>query len=215
MTVVRCIQNFNRRRALIVSEDPRALGRLDDYLIRLGVRVQHLDIHNSSVDLTTAGVVPDDDVLFLDGDLNCDICVPTYPDSEVSIVPVIGMVGIEAPSRLGTLFAHGATAFIKKPIHVGTVFSSLFMAINSHVQQQSCLKRIESMEQRRHLRRYVVKAVILLMKHYSVDDEAAYSLLRTQSMRAQSSIENFSKRLVERQHGSACPDYLINDVAMG
>lgn len=206
MTAIRCVQNFSQRRALIVSDDYRALGRLDDYLIRLGLSVQYLPFDGGTVDLNVFGVAPNADVLFLDGDLGSAVFVPRYPESELPIVPVVGMVGIEAPSRLGALFANGATAFIKKPIHVGSVFSSLFMAVNAHKQRVALLEKSQDLQSRRNMRRFVIKAIVLLMEQLRIDDERAYILLRERSMDAQSSVEEYCKQFVQRHDESGSND---------
>ena len=109
------------------------------------------------------------------------------------------MVGIEAPSRLGKLYLHGATAFIKKPIHVGSVFSTLFMAVNDYERRVSYESTLRSHEDRRRQRRFVVKAVILLMQRYRFSDQEAYEWLRQQSMQTRVSIEDFCQNLVEEQ----------------
>lgn len=197
MNALRCVKNFNHRRALIVSEDLRATERLDDCLIRLGVGVEYVAAQEGRIRLDAVDLCSERDVLFLDGDLNTDVSVPNYPETTVSLIPVVGMVGIEAPGRLGRLFAHGATAFIKKPIHVGTVFSNLFMAVNEHNQRLAWCQAKQEFDAKRRMRRYVIKAVVLVMEEQSLTDDLAYEWLRKKSMYAQMSIEDLSKRFVE------------------
>lgn len=198
MRPVRCVQNFNHRRALIVSENFRALDRLGDSLSRLGMSVLHLAPENGEVVMDKDNLQTERDVLFLDGDLGIKVDVPRYPGLDLSMIPVVGMVGIEAPSRLGRLFSYGATAFIKKPVHAGTVFFSLFMAVNEYNQQLAWNLNLLEQNQRRRQRRYVIKAVLLLMKWHGLTDEGAYEWLRQQSMCAQTSVEEFAKQLVEQ-----------------
>lgn len=196
MTTTRCVQNFSRRRALIVSEDARATERLDDSLIRLGMQVVYVPAVEGSVTMSIDDLETDRDVLFLDGDLGVQLEMPRHAGIKLSMIPVVGMVGIEAPGRLGHLFACGATAFIKKPVHVGTVYSTLFMAINEYNQKLAWNRQQQEQEERRKQRRYVIKAVVLLMQQHALTDERAYEWLRRQSMCAQVSVEEMARRIV-------------------
>lgn len=192
------IQNFARRKATIVSSDKNSIERLHNTLLKVGVQLRRIESSVHDLDFVDYELKINEDVIFLDGDLSGSLGVPAYPSTGFPIVPIIGMVGSEAPSRLGRLMTNGATSFIKKPIHMDTVFSSLFMAVNVHNERVSLAEKIADLDAKRHSRRYVIKAVTLLMQHFSVDDERAYEMLRKQSMHEQSTIETFAKKVVER-----------------
>jgi len=196
MKALSYIQNFSRRRALIVSSDERATERLDTSLVRIGVQVEYADIRCDCVDLSAYKLSTDKDVLFLDGDLNTSIQIPRHSHTDIVLIPVIGMVGIEAPSRLNRLHTYGATAFIKKPVHAGTVFFNLSLAVNRHQQILNLSLEIQDHLVRRRLRRYVIKAILLVMEQHKLSDEQAYEWLRKQSMDHQMSLEELAKQLV-------------------
>src|SRR5207253_1014039 len=83
--------------------------------------------------------------------------------SRLPPVPVIGLVGVEAPSRLKALVNLGATSFLRKPVHGGAVYTSLFMGINQFLLRAEMYERLQDLEERRRGRRAVIRAVILLM----------------------------------------------------
>jgi len=197
----RYVQNFRQRRALILSRDWRAIETISAMAARLGMSIE--------------SVVPDDgglppildvadaqcDVLFLDGDLNF---LPETGQggagggSGPPHIPVIGLVGIEAPSRLRALMQFGATAFLSKPVHSGSIFSALYLAINTFDNMSGLRLSIQELEHRRRYRRHVIKAVTLVMKSRSLDDEGAFALLRKEAMRARLSLEAYCEGVVQR-----------------
>lgn len=196
MNTVSFINNFKNRRALIVSEDFSAIGKLGESLKRMGVSVEYIAPKNEEVDLVPFQPREKEDVIFLDGDLNTNINLPHCERRKIVLVPVIGMIGIEAPSRLDRLLSYGATSFIKKPIHVGTVFFNLYLAVNTHNKFMRLHREVEKHNERRSMRKYILKAILIVMEQYKVSDDAAYDLIRKRSMDAQISLEEYSKKIV-------------------
>lgn len=206
MNSVSCVKNFSRRRALIVTDDAAALARLGLSLGRVGVRTEAARLEQGGIDLYEQNLCTERDILFLDGDLNTVIHVPCYEETSVPIIPIIGLVGIEAPSRLERLFCYGATAFIKKPIYAGAVFPSLFMSINGHLRRLQLTRSCHKQDIRRGMRRYVLKVVLMMMEERSLTDEEAYDCLRKTSMNMQMSIEDLCKQIVQRGSTDATDD---------
>lgn len=196
MSTLSFVNNFNNRRALIVSDDFSAIGNLGESLKRMGVSVEYIAPKEKTVDLIPFEPYVENDIVFLDGDLNTDINLPYCDDKKIALVPVIGMIGIEAPSRLDRLLSYGATSFIKKPIHVGTVFFSLYLAVNTHKKIMKLHKEVERHNERRGMRKYILKAVLIIMEKYDTSDDEAYELIRKESMSARMSLEEYSKKLV-------------------
>lgn len=192
------IQNFARRQATIITADQRLLPSLQNTLAKLGVQIRLVSSQTTTLLFDDYPIDRNVDVLFLDGDLSGNVNIPRFCETALPLIPVIGMVGSEAPSRLGRLMNNGATTFIKKPIYADAVFSTLFMAINTHHEKTQLAQRIHTLEERRHARRYVIKAVTLVMQQFSVDDEEAYNLLRRHSMNEQCSIEHYAQQLVQQ-----------------
>ncbi|MBO0904794.1 ANTAR domain-containing response regulator [Jiella sonneratiae] len=196
----RFVQNFSHRRAILVSNDDRAIATLTATLGRLGLTVSHRPTKDEAADLSQEPLQAAEVVLFVDGDL---ARAPVLPLSDGSgpmpRVPVVGLVGVEAPSRLRALMQTGATAFLAKPVYAGSVFSALYLAVNEHAAKADQLAAIGAHETRRRQRRFVIKAVLKLMRERGLDDDdAAFAILRRESMQARLSIEAYCQFVVQR-----------------
>ncbi|MDB5526627.1 MAG: antitermination protein [Rhizobium sp.] len=194
----RFVQNFSQRRALILTGDVRAADAVSSTARKLGLSVEHLSTFDSDAQLGLQSADARRDVLFIDGDMNF---VPEFAmrnAAELAQVPVVGLVGVEAPSRLRALMQIGATAFLSKPVHSGSMFSALYLAVNEYEQRTQLRLSIEELERRRRYRRHVIKAVTMVMTSHSLDDEGAFALLRKESMRARVSLENYCEGVVQR-----------------
>lgn len=205
MTAPRFIQNFSQCRALVISRDSRAIDALDVTLPKLGLGVVQVPPGEDGAMLSAEGLDPERDILIVDGDLHRPLLWPNASPCELPPVPVVGMVGVEAPSRLKALMQIGSTAFIAKPVHGATVFSALVLGVNEHARKRQLLADIAGHEQRRRQRRFVIKAVVQIVTAEKVSDEIAYDRLRRESMRARMSVEAFSEMLVQRWAGEKGP----------
>lgn len=194
MSMLRFAQNFSQRRALIVSRDFRGTASLPPTLQKLGLTVEHLAIDEDQGVATPDDLDPRRDVLFVDGDLDR----PLAPVGDLSPAPVVGLVGVEAPSRLRGLMQVGATAFLSKPVYGGAVFSALYLAVNQYDREAALHAMLHEHEARRRLRRHVIKAVTLVMQDHAIDDEAAFAMLRKHSMSARVSLEKYCEYVVQR-----------------
>jgi AmiR/NasT family two-component response regulator len=191
----RFVQNFAHRRAIVISRDGRALEALDQTLLKLGVSVSYVPLRGDRAAIGVEDLDPERDVLFVDCDLIDPFELPVNP----VIVPIVALVGIEAPSRLRSLYQQGTTAILRKPVHSAIVYSALVLGVNTYQRLQQMETSIEMQEQRRRQRRAVVKAIVRIMKVHRVDDDEAYRLLRRESMRARLSVEAYSERLIEQK----------------
>ena len=111
-------------------------------------------------------------------------------------MPGIGIVGIEAPSRLKLLTEAGVTALLRKPVHAATVYSALFLAVNNFRRLRAMETRLAEGERRRNGRRFVIKAVVALVRGQGLDDDEAYARLRRESMRRRLELEEFCEALL-------------------
>jgi AmiR/NasT family two-component response regulator len=194
----RYIQNFRQRRAILLSNDHRARETLSAMGARLGMAFEPLSPAHGEFRAMLKTADAQRDVLFLDGDLNLFPEMGQSTENDLPQIPVIGLVGIEAPSRLRSLMQFGATAFLSKPIHSGAIFSALYLAINTFEQKMDLRLSIQELERRRRYRRHVIKAVTMVMKSHSLDDEGAFALLRKEAMRARLSLEAHCEGVVQR-----------------
>lgn len=191
MTAPRLLQNFKGCRALIVTANQGAVEALASMLAKLGVLSEFPELRDGRTAIDFATLQPDRDILFVDGDLD-NVLGPDAGESACySRVPVIGLVGMEAPSRLKSLIHLGATAFLRKPVHGAAVYTALFLGVNQFQLRAAQQARLDDMERRRHGRRFVIKAVVRLMNQSGLSDDEAYDLLRRESMRLRRSLEDY------------------------
>ncbi|KTQ95877.1 hypothetical protein NS226_09345 [Aureimonas ureilytica] len=204
MSIARLVQNFSQRRALLASRDARAIEALTGTLQKLGLGVEVLEAGESGLDLGAPDADPARDILFLDGDLN--LGATSSPEAVLPAIPVIGLVGVEAPSRLRTLVTAGATAFLPKPVYGGSVYSALYLGVNEHARRARLQADVDELEARRRQRRHVIRAVVDLMAARGIDDEAAYQIIRREAMRERLGLETYCERLALQRAGSSHVD---------
>lgn len=189
MTALRLIQNFRHGRGLLWAGPDFNTETLERTLFKLGVSLVRVD------GLDPAAVDPNRDVLFLDGDQPINPSTVLAVGSSLPVVPVIGIVGAEAPSRLKLLAEAGMTAFVRKPIHGAAVYSALFLGVNNFQRLRAQEARLAEHDRKRHGRRYVIKAVVALVQAHGLTDEEAYAQLRRESMRRRAGLEDFCESL--------------------
>ncbi|CAO3424622.1 ANTAR domain-containing response regulator [Azospirillum endophyticum] len=209
----RLVQNFRGTRALVIAANGGAIDVLDTTLVKLGLSVERPPVADGMVELNIQELRAEADILFIDGDLGISLGFNGFAD-RLPPVPVIGIVGVEAPGRLKALMNQGATAFLRKPVHSGAVYTALFLGINQFLQRRDLEMQIEEHQQRRRRRRVVVKAIVLLMQRAGIDDEAAYAQLRRDSMRLRCSLEHYCEEYLNgRSTATVEPPRLVRRVA--
>ncbi|MFC7400093.1 ANTAR domain-containing response regulator [Chelatococcus sp. GCM10030263] len=203
MTAPRLLQNFSGGRAHIVTASPGAVEALEATLVKLGVGVEHVSIVEGRAVLDIATLQADRDILFVDGDLDGVLAIEPDFETRLPPVPIIGLVGVEAPSRLKALTNLGATGFLRKPVHGATVYTTLFLGINQFLLRSDLGHRLRELERRRQGRRSVVKAIVALMRQAGCDDDEAYAVLRRESMRSRQNLEDYCEEFLKKKAGSA------------
>jgi AmiR/NasT family two-component response regulator len=189
MTTQRLIQNFRGMRGVLWGGPAMAVDTLQATLARLGLTPARMqDIDPKALDCNR-------DVLFVDGDCNLDAALIGCADGDLPRAPAVGLVGVEAPSRLRALSDIGVTAFLRKPVHAAAVYSSLFLAVNGYRKMRVLELQLAEHDRRRRGRRFVIKAVVHLMRTSGVTDDEAYALLRRDSMRLRMGIEDYAETL--------------------
>jgi AmiR/NasT family two-component response regulator len=203
MTAPRLLQNFSGGRAHIITGNPGAVEALEATLVKLGVGVEHVPIVEGRAELDIATLQADRDILFVDGDLDGVLAIEPDVETRLPPVPIIGLVGVEAPSRLKALTNLGATGFLRKPVHGATVYTTLFLGINQFLLRSDLGHRLRELERRRQGRRSVVKAIVALMGQAGCDDDEAYAMLRRESMRSRQNLEDYCEEFLKKKAGSA------------
>lgn len=189
MTEPRVLQNFSSFVGHLVASDLRAVDSLKATLERLGASLVVVPVVDGRAVLDVRALRDDRDLLFVDADLGQPLELGEI--ERPPQVPVIGLVGVEAPSRLKTLIQIGATAFLRKPVQGAAVYSALFIGINGFLRRRQLESRLEDHERRRRGRRLVIKAILDLMQRAGIDDDQAYAILRRESMKQRLSIEDY------------------------
>jgi AmiR/NasT family two-component response regulator len=195
----RLLQNFRGGRALVVAGRSGREVTLETTLAKLGVATEYPELVGGRAQIDINALQPERDILFVDGDLEGAVAIEINPASRLPPVPVIGLVGVEAPSRLKALVNLGATSFLRKPVHGGAVYTSLFMGVNQFLLRSDMYGRLQNLEERRRGRRAVVRAIILLMQENGLDEDGAYSQLRRESMRARQNLELYCEEFLSRR----------------
>lgn len=199
----RLVQNFRGGRAFIVVNEATAIEPLVVTLGKLGVQIA--GVHSDPREIDPASLQADQHFVFLDGDLQCPIAWPLSSIAQLPPAPLVGLVGVEAPSRLRALVQAGATAFLRKPVHGATVYSALYIAVNQYRQRRELEQCIDEHDRRRRGRRHVIKAVLSLVQARGIDDETAYDILRRDSMRERQSLEQYCEAFLQETSSQTGP----------
>ena len=204
MTTHRLIQNFRRSQGLLWANLDFNADVLERTLLKLGVSLRRVESVKAS-DLD-----PDRDIVFLDADQPINPEPLLAPSANLCAAPVIGIVGVEAPSRLKLLAEAGATAILRKPIQAGTVYSALFLGVNNHRRLKSAEARLAIGDRKRRARRFLIKAVVALVQTRGLSDDDAYAELRRESMRRRLDLEELCESLFQPDSNfpAAWPDGL-------
>jgi AmiR/NasT family two-component response regulator len=209
MTEPRLLQNFSGSRAILVTDRASSLDVLTTALDRLGVKTNPADIVVSVAAIDLATLQPDRDVIFIDGDISDMAVLPRSAIGQLPPAPVIGLLGVSAPSRLKALMRAGATSFLRKPVHGTAVYPALFVGVNEYRRHRHLEALLEDQGRRRQGRRNVVKAIIRTMSEYGVDDDEAYNLLRRRSMKMRQTMEDMCDDLVRSSDGQEHGEFVL------
>jgi AmiR/NasT family two-component response regulator len=186
----RPVMNFRGLHALLLLPDDQNLVILQRALQRLGLSTQALDPSDTKA-------IDDDgrvkiDIVFADADA---WTTPSLP-APMEAYPVVALIGHETPTRLLRSHEMAADTFLLKPLKAEGVFTAIFFAVSEH-RQQCCLEnRIAELNAKQAARRHVIKAILLIMDRFGLDDDEAYRRLRRESMSRRMSIEDLSRAIV-------------------
>lgn len=184
------IPNFRGMSALILHRQDRNTAALEAQLRKLGVRV--------AVQWPARGPAEADaDVAFFDADRGFDALFPWGPGE--APIPLIAMVGTEAPGRLEWMLAQNPTGFIQKPISSSGAFQALVVGFHLDTERRNRERVLRTQADRLKARPLVVRAVLLLMRIHAVCDDEAFRMLRTQAMRQQISVEEAAYSVVSSE----------------
>ena len=95
MSEPRIIQNFIGYRATIATEQPAAVEQLQDMLTKLGIAFRMAEVGDGEA---ADGIGPTR--MCCSSIRTCNVAVETGALEPSRCLPVIGIIGVEAPSRL-------------------------------------------------------------------------------------------------------------------
>ncbi|KAE9627186.1 MULTISPECIES: ANTAR domain-containing response regulator [Parasedimentitalea] len=135
------------------------------------------------------------DFVFFDVDMGYDEQFPWAACN--APMPLIALIGSEAPGRIEWAIAQGSDAQLLKPVGDSGVYSALLIARQSFEARQRLQAEISDLRTRLSERQTVVQAVTLLAASGKCDADA-YGHLRQLAMSRRETIEQAAQRVVAR-----------------
>ena len=178
--------NFAGWRATILHREDGNTDRLVRQLKLIGV--------STSLRWEPIGAHELPDLVIVDADQGWDDLLPwkgTAPP-----LPVVALLGSEAPGRIAWALDQGAGAIIAKPIAASAVYPALVMAVSIHEERKAVREKIAHLEERVRLRPLVHAAVKRIMAERDVGEAEAYTMLRNCAMRRRLPMEQLSAFIV-------------------
>jgi AmiR/NasT family two-component response regulator len=180
------LPNFRGCRALVLHRSDSNSATLIRQLESLGLEVE--------VQWPADAVRADGfDVAFFDADLGYDGLF-SWP-SDRPPIPLVAMMGSEAPGRIEWTLSQAPSAYLIKPIGSTGVFSALAIAFHSFQTQAQLNETVADLTRRVKARPALFKALLIVMERFGIGDAEAYQLLRSESMNRRISIEDLSQMI--------------------
>ena len=104
-------------------------------------------------------------------------------------VPLIAIIGSEAPSRIEWALDQAASSFLRKPFGSSGAHTALLAAWRLHAERTTLRARAEELAERVRARPLVVRAVLEIMSRHRLGEAAALAALRRVAMARRLSIE--------------------------
>ncbi len=119
-------------------------------------------------------------VVFFDADMGHDGQFP-WP-SGFAPMPMIALIGSEAPGRIEWALAQGSNAHLLKPIGSTGAYSALLIAAHAYQAARMQADDIRALEDRLRQRPLVVRAILKLMQQERLDEATAWKRMRKMAM---------------------------------
>ncbi|MCB2136737.1 MAG: ANTAR domain-containing protein [Rhodobacteraceae bacterium] len=181
------IQNLGGATALILHRPHPVAQALERQLRAIGLEVMQAW---PELGPEALGV----DFVFFDADMGHDEQFPWRPGE--SPMPMIALIGSEAPGRIEWALRAGAHAQLLKPVGDSGAYSALLIARDAFDVQRALSVEIADLRRRLDERQTVVRAVTLLAARSGKDDHHAYDQLRQMAMAWRVSFEEAAARVV-------------------
>lgn len=182
------LNNFRGARALVVHPHDANRDTLVRTLKQLGLLVAEIE---SDAEAAILSARDHCDVLFYDADqTTASLFGANGPD-----VPHVALIGHEVPSRLARVARQRCCGFLMKPVRATGVFSALYLAFNEAAARRREAGERMALAERQRGRRFVVKAILMLVEERRMDDDTAFRWLRRESMRRRVPIERVAEEM--------------------
>ena len=181
------VPDLGGKRAVILHRPNPAAEALARQLAKIGLQVAHC-WPDLPADAAQAA-----DYVFFDADMGHDDQFPWACGA--APMPLIALIGSEAPGRVAWAMAQGACGQILKPVGDGGVYSALLIARQVFDQRAALNGRIADLEARVGARQTIVQAVALLGLH-EYGEGHAFNRLRQLAMVWRVPIEDAAQRIV-------------------
>jgi AmiR/NasT family two-component response regulator len=178
--------SFVGRRATVLHRPDDGIKRLSRQLALLGIET---DLRWAPIDVDFKA-----DLILFDADQGWDGLFSW--EGRMAPVPLVALLGSEAPGRVAWAIAHGAGAIIPKPIVASAVYPALVLACALHEERLAAQQRISTLEERLRLRPVVQGAVRAVMAQRGIDEERAYRSVRRAAMRQRITLEQMAAAIL-------------------
>ncbi|UUP18668.1 ANTAR domain-containing response regulator [Nitratireductor thuwali] len=182
--------NFVGWRALILHRPHQNVDALLAQCARIGISGQQAWPALDDPDAMRAF-----SVLLIDADMGHDGQFPWPPG--LAPMPVIALIGSEAPGRIAWTIGQGADAQLLKPIGSAGLYSALVVASQGFARRRTQAEEIALLKQRLSKRQVVAEATAILMLKHNCDAGTAFDTLRMTAMAERRTIEDAAAGIVE------------------
>lgn len=160
-------------RAVILHRDHPSIDALRRQLELLHIEVTTVWPQLDEVHATA-------DIVFFDADMGHDGQFP-WP-AGYAPMPMIALIGTEAPGRVQWALAQGSNAHLLKPIGSTGAYSALLIAQHAWQVARSQADDIRALEDRLRQRPIIVRAMLKLIRSEGLDEAGAWKRMRRIAM---------------------------------
>jgi AmiR/NasT family two-component response regulator len=185
------IQNLGGARAIILHRPHPLVQALTRQLTAIGLEVL---VHWPDLEPEAMAA----DFVFFDADMGHDAQFPWKPGE--APMPMIALIGSEAPGRIEWSLGIGAHAQMLKPVGDNGAYGALLIARAAHDARCALAAEVADLRRRLDGRQTVVRAVTLLAARGRTEAEA-YDQLRQIAMAWRVSFEDAAERIVAQASG--------------
>lgn len=164
---------------------------------------RQLELLHIKVTVTWPRIDADDtgyDVVFFDADMGHEGQFP-WPHG-FAPMPLIALIGSEAPGRIEWALAQGSNAHLLKPIGSTGAYSALLIAAHAYQFGRNQAGDIRALEERLRQRPLVVRAILKLMQEERLDEANAWKRMRKMAMSLGMTIEETAETVCRNDRQS-------------